>query len=163
MTEGVKVTISSAEWFRLKKAADAFEPALVRALRKRVKAAGEVGVAAVKAKLAEPSPTGGGDGKSRDALIAGTRLTLSFSQRSAGVRITTSPSKLDPEHKGFQKVYNKKSFRHPVYGNETTWVTQHGRPYFGAVLQSRALWQNSMEEISAALVDAVEAIGGKVK
>ena len=43
MAEGIQVVIDPAEWFRFKKQLDQFDPAITRALRKRIRNAGNVG------------------------------------------------------------------------------------------------------------------------
>lgn len=159
--EGFQVVIDPGEWFRLKRELDAFDPALARALRKRIKNAGQVAADEVKKTLRLPSPGGGDDsGEGRAALIAATRVTVSFSKRAAGAKVVTGSSKLPAEHKGLLNVYNKKNkFRHPVFGDRDTWVEQQGRPYFSASIY-RALDRAMIREIHAALDEAVKAIGG---
>lgn len=159
---GFSVTIDPTEWYRLKADLDKFDPALSRALRRRIKNAGQVAADEVKKTLREPSPAGGDDsGEGRAALIAATRVSVSFGNRTAGAKIVTSSSKLSAEHKGLLNVYNKASFRHPVYGNKDNWVAQSGRPYFGSVIQ-QVLNKEIIREIDAALDEAIVAIGGRV-
>lgn len=160
---GFQVVIDPAEWFRLKQELDRFDPALARALRRRIRNAGNVAADKVKETLRAPSP-GGGDnsGEGRAALIAATRVSVSFARRAAGAKITTGSGKLSAEHKGLLNVYNKASFRHPVYGNKHNWVQQAGRPYFGTVIQ-KAMNKEIIREVRAALDDSVKAIGGRGK
>lgn len=159
--QGFQVVIDPAEWFRFKQELDRFDPALAKALRKRIRNAGMIAAEQVKATLAMPSPGGGpDDGASRAALIAATRVSVSFAKRAAGAKITTGSSKLDAAHKGLLKVYNKKTFRHPVFGDRSNWVAQEGRPYFGTVIQ-KALDRALINEVQAALAEAAAAIGAK--
>ncbi len=159
---GYQVVIDPQEWYRLKKELDKFDPSLSRALRKRIRNAGVVAVDAVKEELAKSSPDNGSDsGEGREALAAATKVSVSFGKRSAGAKIVTSSRLLPDEHKGLLKVYNKESFRHPVFG-QPNWVTQKGRPYFGKPIQ-KAIDRELTKEIRAALDEAVKAIGGKGK
>lgn len=160
---GFAVTIDPQEWFRFKTELDRFDPALAKALRKRIKNAGMTAANEVKKTLAMSSPGGGvDDGASRAALIAATRVTVSFAKKSAGAKITTGSSKLAAEHKGLLNVYNMKTFRHPVFGDKEQWVQQEGRPYFGAVIQ-KALDESLVKEVRAALDEAAFAIGARGK
>jgi hypothetical protein len=157
---GVQVVIDPIEWMRFKRDLDKFDPAITRALRKRIRNAGNIGAEAVRKRLAEATPDGTPLGPGREALIAATRVTVSFGKRSAGTRIVTSASKLPPEHQGLLNVYNKTTFRHPVFGNENVWADQKGRPYFGDAIQE-VMGTAITNEIRAALDDAAKAIGGR--
>ena len=157
---GVQIVIDPAEWYRFKKELDNFDPAITRALRKRIRNAGNIAATAVKKALREATPDGTSMGPGRQALIDATKVSISFGKRSAGTRIVTSASKLPAEHKGLLNVYNKTAFRHPLFGNKDYWQNQRGRPYFGASIQ-KVMGTAITDEIRAALDDAVKAIGGK--
>lgn len=153
-----EITIDPKDWFRFKQQCDAYDKKLTSAVRKRIKNAGNIAVDRVKETLEKSPPSGGGSSVgSRAALIAGTKVSLSFAAKTAGVKITTSGSRLSAGHAGFEKVYNKASFRHPVYGSKA-WVSQSGRPYFGAVI-AKALDKEILEEMQAAIDDAFEVFG----
>lgn len=157
----VQVVIDPQEWYRLKKELDAFNPALTKALRKRIRAAGTTAAEEVKKTLALSSPAGGDNsGEGRAALAAATRVTVSFGRRSAGAKIITSASRLPAEHQGLLHVYNKTTFRHPVFGNRSAWVEQKGRPYFGTVIR-KMIDKEMTKEVEAALDDALKAIGAR--
>lgn len=157
------VTIDPQSWYDLNTELKAFDPALSRALRRRIKGLGEDAVDKVRETLREPSPdTGDDSGEGRAALSAGTRVTVSFARRTAGAKIVTSPSRLPAAHKGLAAVYNKARFRHPVFGNKGTYVTQSGRPYFGAVIMP-LFSKEIVKEMSAALDEGIRAIGGSVR
>lgn len=158
---GVQVVIDPQEWYRLKKELDSFDPELARALRKRIRNAGNLAKEEVQKTLRLPSPDGGDDsGEGRAALAAATRVSVSFGKKAAGAKIITSSSKLPAENRGLLHVYNKESFRHPVYGNENVWVAQKGRPYFGAVI-TRMIGKAIQAEVHKALDDAMKAIGAR--
>jgi len=154
----VEIVIDPKDWHRFAEQCRAYDKALYTATRKRIRNAGDTAKERVQEALAESPPSGGGSSVgSRAALIAGTKTSLSFASRSAGVKITTSGRGLPAGHAGFEKVYNKSSFRHPVYGSNA-WVTQSGRPYFGAVIQ-KALNKEILDEIQAAIDDAFDVFG----
>lgn len=155
--QGFQIVIDPTEWYRLKKQLDAFDPTLARALRARIKNAGTVAAESVKKKLGEQ-----GSGEGRQALIAATRATVSFGKRAAGTRIVTSANRLPAEHKGLLLVYNKTTFRHPLFGNRDYFYAQKGHPYFRKGIYE-VLDREVVDEIRAALDEAVVAIGGRGK
>lgn len=157
---GFSVTIDPQEWYRLKQELDRFDPALTRALRKRIRNAGNVAAEEVRRTLRLPSPDGGDNsGESRAALAAATRVAVSFGKKSAGAKITTGSSGLAEKHKGLLHVYNKTEFRHPVFGQDDVWVAQKGRPYFESAIK-KVIDRALVAEIDAALDEAVQAMGG---
>ena len=157
----MRVTIDPAEWHKAKQDLDQFDPALSRALRKRLREVGDRAVEKVKETLEMPSPDGGPDvGTGRAALASATRVSVSFAKRAAGVKITTSPSKLAAEHKGLLSVYNMRSFRHPVMGNRDNWVSQQGRPYFYKPI-GEVVDRDMVDQMQEALDDAMRAIGAR--
>lgn len=158
---GVQLVVNPAYLHRFKKDLDSYDTKLAKELRKRLRNAGNHAREEVIKSLRLPSPDGGpNDGQGRAALIAATRVAVSFSERTAGARIVTSASRLPPEHKGLLNVYNKSSVRHPVFGMDDVWVTQRGRPYFGTVIR-KAMNRRLLKEMEAALNDAARAIGGR--
>lgn len=163
---GFGVTIDPQQWHKFKQDLDRFDPELARALRRRIKKAGDVAVQRVKERLSEPLPTDGRySAGRRQTLAAATRVTVSFGRRQAGSRIVTSASGLDAAHKVLLNVYNKTSFRHPVYPggrprDKWSWASQEGRPYFGSAIME-AVDKELTAEIFAAVDDAAAAIGGK--
>lgn len=160
MPGGMDVRLDTHEWFALKAELTKFDPALTRALRLKIRASAEVAVEAVKAQLREPTPEGNPSGPGRDALIAGTRVSISFSRRSAGAKITTSGSRLPAGHAGLLKVYNLASFRHPVFGTDT-WVEEAGHPYFQKPIEE-SVGATLYRGINDALDEAIAAIGGRL-
>lgn len=158
---GMQIVIDPQEWYRLKQELDRFDPELARALRKRIRNAGNVAAEEVRRTLRLPSPDGGDDsGEGRAALAAATKVTVSFGKRSAGARIITGSTRLGEENKGLLHVYNKTSFRHPVFGQENVWVAQKGRPYFEASIRKVAN-RAVLNEVKLALDDAMKAIGAR--
>jgi hypothetical protein len=154
------VTVNTTELARFKVIADRFDKSVTRGVRKSIRKIGEGATTGVKKTLRLPAPSDGEGGPgSREALAGGTRVTVSFSQRSAGAKIVTSGARL--AHKGFAAAYDMPSFRHPVYGNKSAWVNQEGRPYFGSVITEYLDGPKAKKELEAVLDDAVKAIGGR--
>ena len=154
-----EVYIDPKDWNRFAAQCRAYDKALYAATRKRIRNAGDIAKERVQAALAESPPSGGGSSVgSRAALSAATKTSLSFAAKTAGVKITTSGRGLPDGHAGFEKVYNKASFRHPVYGGNA-WVSQVGRPYFGVEI-AKALDKEILDEIQAAIDDAFDVFGG---
>jgi hypothetical protein len=158
--QGIELTIDPQEWYRFKQKIDAIDPELARALRRRIRNAGNIAALAVKAALAEPTPGGTplGSEAGRQALIQATRVSVSFGKAAAGARIMTTSARLPQVQKGLLKVYNKTSFRHPVFGDRNVWVTQEGHPYFGAAIY-KVINRAILDEIRNAFADAAAAAG----
>jgi hypothetical protein len=153
------VVIDPKAWHQLAGELKAYDKKLYAAMRKRIREAGNIAVEKVRDELAKSPPSGGGSSiGGRAALAAGTKASLSFAARAAGVKITTSSRNLPAEHKGLLGSYNKKSWRHPVHGGDA-WVSQEGRPYFGKVI-GRALNKEILDEIQAAIDDSFAAMKG---
>ena len=153
----VEVVIDPKVWNRLADDLKSYDKKLYAAMRKRIRNAGNIAVEKVRDELDKPAPSGGGSSVGgRAALAAGTKASLSFAARTAGVKITTSSSRLPAEHKGLLGSYNKPNWRHPVYGGNA-WVSQEGRPYFGKVI-GKALTKEILDEIQSAIDDSFDAI-----
>ena len=155
---GIALQLDSAEWYRISKELRAYDPALLTALRKRLRSAGDFAVERIKANLGLPSPDGGPDtGEMRDILARATRVSISFSQRQAGVKITTSGRGLPEQHRALLKVYNKTDFRHPVFGDTDNWVDQRGRTYFTEAFEGELI-RLAQQEVTDAMNDALAAV-----
>lgn len=138
----------------------AFEPVLYRGMRKQLREIGQQATEDIKAELGKSSPDGGPDtGRNRSLLAAATRVSISFGARSAGAKITTSPSKLPAEHKSLLSVYNMREFRHPVFGDRDTWETQQGRPYFYGPVKKNL--RDVSDRMGDAIEQAMRAIGAR--
>jgi hypothetical protein len=145
-------------------------------LRKNIRQAAKVAAEDVKREVQKPPPNDApGTAGSRDAIAAGisVRINTGASSKSQGVAIVGSSKALPGPRKAMLRLYNKESWRHPVFahsarsgglrgllgGRERVWVTQQGRPYFGAVLTKhtddvqRAI-QAAVDEANAALLRA---------
>ncbi|MCC2030614.1 hypothetical protein [Microbacterium allomyrinae] len=64
----------------------------------------------------------------RDGIKAGLRTRVVTGKTRQGIEIKTTGPKVD----GFNqaKVWNKRRFRHPVFGNKEKWADQKGQPYY---------------------------------
>lgn len=92
------------------------------------------------------------------ALVAkGIRFRVGTGKTGGTGAFVSSSSALPAERKAMARALNKKSFRHPVFGDSNHWVTQTGRPYFGSVIlgNTDALYQ----AIEKALDEAATALG----
>jgi hypothetical protein len=135
----VEIQLDPVTFRRLMRDVKEFDPAMSRALRKRLRLAGESAVREVRSTIKEDTPEGTPfkPGGVRDGLAAGTKVSILAGKRMAGVRITTTGARLTAAHKAMVKAYNRQSFRHPVGGNRDVWVSQEGRPYFGSILRDK--------------------------
>lgn len=161
----VVVRIDPAELNRLKSDLDAADKGLTRDLRKRIKAAGQIAVDAIRDELDVPPPRGEPDPSGfREALQAGTTTAISFSAKTAGVKIRTSSAKLPANEKDLFAAYNRKrGYRVPLFGDKSRLTIQFGRPYFGAAVFKDSTLVRINEEILKAIDVAVDAIGGRFR
>lgn len=134
---------------------------ILTSLRREVKTLGAGMLGESKKTLQLPPPDDSPEWSvgARDAIAAGLRTQLSFGKSNAGVRFVASPSRLPAESRGFLAAYNKKSFRHPVYG-QNTYVTQQGRPYFGSVILKH-LNKDGAKQMLRVIDDAFKAVGAR--
>ena len=177
------IVINHSDWDRVRENLNNFPPTFKRDLRRNIKIAAEAATQSVRDTLALPSPGGGPDDTGgRAALIAATRVSISFRNASVNASVVTSSSRLKDAHKGLLKVYNMESFRHPVFETNAhagsrkeaaktsgkrvkalasaAWVTQEGRPYFGKVI-SAEMRKTAVVSIREALQAAMLATGAK--
>ncbi len=82
--------------------------------------------------------------------------------RTAGPRVVLSVTKSeDKPHHGealaFEHEGKPGSFRHPVYGHRSTWVSQQARPWLTPTIEARFDW--AYTEIGRAVEDAFRAAG----
>jgi hypothetical protein len=177
------IVIDHSDWSRVQENLKQFAPTFKRELRRNIKVASESAAQKVRETLALPSPGGGPDNTGgRAALIAATRVSVSFRAASVSAAVVTSSSRLPDKHKGLLKVYNMASFRHPVFESGShavrrkstgktdgkrvkallapEWVEQKGRPYFGKILTG-ALRETAVIAIRLALQEAISATGAK--
>lgn len=154
------IIIRAPEFARLKTDADQFDRAIIRSLRRRIKAIAKVGVDAAREELLkDPVNNQPGSVGSREQAAAGIRTVVSFSARGGGVKITATNARMDPKHKGFVAAYETSALRHPVFGNPDVEVEQPTRGWFGRPI-AEALPDRGAKEIMAAVDDAVQAMGG---
>lgn len=125
---GVELIIKGGEDFealsRRLKGNKKVKAELTRAMR----AAAKPTIEAIRRRILEiPSKS---EGPTRSQIARGVKVRQSSSSRSAGVRIRVDSSSVDPAHAAMTRALNKSSWRHPVFGDTTTWVTQPGYEYF---------------------------------
>lgn len=135
---------------------------VLTSLRREVKTLGSGMLEGSRKTLLMPPPNDSPEWSvgAREAISAGMRTQLSFGKSNAGVKFVASPSRLDPEHKGFLAAYNQKSIRHPVFGNRSVFVQQQGRPYFGSVIL-QYLNKNDVKQMLRVIDDAFRAVGAR--
>ncbi len=103
------------------------------------------GIEVTRRQYTKSVTTSGSRGNSRggrQAIKDKLKVAIQTGRRS-GIRIRGAGD-------GFAKAYNTKRFRHPVFGDRSTWVEQAGRPYFGEVITDRR------NELAQAIVDALD-------
>jgi hypothetical protein len=157
--DGLEIRLDPASFGRLMRAARAYDAELAKAVRKRLRVAANEGVKDVKQRLlSRPFHT---DAGLAAGLAAGTRVSIKTGIKTGGVSIVTTGSRLPAGKQAMVRAYDKPSFRHPVFGNRDVWVTQAGRPYFGAVLDERKPAMRAAVE--QALADAAATLEGATR
>ena len=69
----------------------------------------------------------------RDLLAKATRVEARLTGKQAGVRVRTDGRRMPDQMKslpGYAEGIRRRPWRHPVYGNRDTWVTQQPFPRF---------------------------------
>ena len=91
--------------------------------------------AAHRAKQAAKAVAGAG---LRESIANATSGSISTGSRATGVSVTwkVRAAKMPNSQRKLAKAFNSaKGWRHPIFGNREDWVTQHGSPYFDAVIK----------------------------
>jgi hypothetical protein len=156
------VYVDGAQLRKLQQDLRKFEPKALTTLRREVKRISKVAQDAVKEAVMQPPPSGDRvpGSVAREAVASGVSVKLSFGKRSAGVQLIASGKNLSPEHVGFLAAYNENQWDHPVFRRGK--VTQHGAPYFGAVIKPIAD-DEMLGALAAAFDKAAQSIGAKVR
>lgn len=136
------------------RALKAFEPALATATRRNLRRAGDAAIADMKSTVA--SGPGSGSVGIKSGISKGLKTAVATGKRRQGVRITGTAANLPEGRKPMLRLYNKASFRHPVFGSRDSWVVQRGRPYFGSVIKRHE--DDMVEAVMQALEDAYETM-----
>lgn len=104
-----------------------------RAIRKGIRL--EVKKAAEDVKREVLAGPGSGRVGIRRGIAAGLASRIDTGKSPRIVRIAASSKNLPEDRKKMLRLYNKKSWRHPVFGNrDAAWEVQQGNPYFRDVL-----------------------------
>lgn len=157
---GMDFRVDTSEWNKLYADLKEFDPKLRVALRREIKAIGEIGAEAVRKALSQPTPEGNPDGPVRDALKAATKVRVSFSAKSAGVKIVTSGGGLPAGSSPMLHAYNSMAWRHPVFGDRSNWVTEQGHPFFEKPIEE-VVGPAMYTRIGDALDEAIRALEGR--
>ncbi len=146
--DGLRLEVAPSEFKALVKQVKDFDPKLATNLRREMRAAGKDAIADMRSAL--------GSGPLGQRIGKGIVTKVETGKNRQGVKIESTGRGLpDP---GFARVYNKPSFRHPVFGNRDVWVQQDGRPYFGRTLRQHE--SKVRDRVQDALNKAVAAMGG---
>ncbi len=156
-----------------------FDPALAKQVRKQMVSSGNAAIAAMAAILDEDaggvvtskSHKFGTDRRGRTHLVVdkinsraatrsrstgareeikrGLKLKVTTGKARTSVRLTTTSGAL-------RKAMNKKSWRHPVFNDPSTWVEQPGDQYFNRAVYSEAKnLRNAVEDAVQLALDAI--------
>lgn len=124
-----------------------FSPALATTTRRNLRRVGDEMVRDMRARI-----MAGGGGKTSQAVARGIRTRVFTGARKQGVQISAAgPAPMS-------RLLNKSSWRHPVFGRRSMWVTQQGRPFFGVSIRGREA--ELREAVLDALDEALKAMRG---
>lgn len=157
----------ATEFAHVFRMAKEFDKELVKRIRRNIRDAAKPAVDDVKREVQKPPPGGGRRsakvrtvkrGKEsttnlRAALAAGTSLKITARARGGTVTITTDARRLPENRRAMVRAYNKRSFRHPLFGDTEHWYAQQGNPYFGPVILRHE--DRLREAVEAALAEAI--------
>lgn len=85
-----------------------------------------------------------------------TRIALRLSGNRAGVRIVTNVRRA-PHARAFENGGRDGSFRRPVFGNRSTWVSQKAQPYLWPAVRDTK--DDVVKEIDQAVVTVAKRAG----
>lgn len=143
------------------------DAAVSRNVRRNIRQAAKVAAEDVKSEVRKPPPNDApGTAGSREAIAGGIGVRVNTGEKGTrqGVSIVGSSKNLSSGRKAMLRLYNKTSWRHPVFAQtkrasgirglfgarDKVWVTQQGRPFFGAVLEKHT------DDFQRAIVAAVD-------
>lgn len=93
----------------------------------------------------------------REGIAAASGASVSVNDKKTSLGFRVRASAMPPSQRKLPRRWNsEKGWRHPVYGNRDTWVSQRGHPYFHTVIRAR------QDEITGAVVDAVKQAADKI-
>lgn len=141
--KAVDVSVDAADFARLLGRTSQLDPALKKALRKRVREAGVEAANASKDEV-QKAPLQRGKRPKDRGLRAGiargikVQIAASANSKRVGVVIKSSGSGLPEVQKKLVRRWNRSGgFRHPLFGDKDHWYPQKGRPYWGSVLSKK--------------------------
>lgn len=105
-----------------------FDKAQARFLRRNIRDAAKSVMGFIRSEVL--GGTYSADVGMRSGIARGLKVQVSTSQSRPGVTIVASSSSMPAGKASMVKAWQKKSFRHPVFGNTDAWATQTGHPYF---------------------------------
>jgi hypothetical protein len=94
----------------------------------------------------------------RSLLASATRLEVRTTGRRAGARIRVAGDKMPSAMRALPQMWEgEKRWRHPVFGDATTWVGQASRPTFYAAVQpSEAQARAEIERVVGRIIHRIE-------
>ena len=159
MSEDVRVVLDPRSLSTTLRSIKEFSPALATATRRRLRAAGEGIVKDMRSAVTSGRLGGAGPSSGmRQGVAAGLKVAVVAGQTRQGINIVAVSDKMPAGKAAMVKAWNSKSFRHPVFGDRSTFVSQAGRPYFGSVIASKK--DDMAQAIQLALNDALREING---
>ncbi len=147
---GGEYRIDAREFSALLRNVKAFDNKLAKAIRKELREAAKPAIADVRSEV-RSLPTKGRSSGVRDAVAAGVGLRVSTAVKGGAVTITASSRRLPAKHKAMNRLLNKRSWRHPVFGDRNTWAVQTSTPYFQPTIARHT------GELRAAVVRAIDS------
>lgn len=155
--QGIQVTTS--DFYMVAQAAKRADKDLAANMRREVKGLAQPMVQAIRSEIGRIPSSGRYRTGIRTGLQRGTTVrVLTGSPKTAGLVVQTSAKHLPAEKAALARAFNLAEFTHPVRRSGIR-VTQHGRPYFGAVINLyradlRAGLRKAVDETALAIARA---------
>lgn len=118
-------------------------PEIRKELRKPLRAAGMKALTAARA-----------DASWSTRIPAATRLSVSFAKKRPGVALVVNKTRA-PHARAYEHLGSAGTFRHPLFGDRKTWVTQRAKPFLFPAAKA------VFEQMDADIAQAVDAVARK--
>lgn len=151
----IEARIEPGSLRKLLRASRTWDAASRREMRKGLRLAAAQGAEAAKASVLGPPPGGRVRHSTglRKGLASGVRVSIRGGRETGGtvtgegVRVTTTSARLPDDKAPMVKAYMAREFRHPVFGQPDTYVSQRGKNWFyGPLFRGRVTYQKAVVE-----------------
>lgn len=145
MAEGIEFDIDAPDFRTLIQQVREVEPRLATGMRREFRRSGDSIISRQRAEL--------GDGETRSQIAAGLRTRITAGRTRQSISIASSGPRVGGA--SLAKVFERKTFRHPVFGTGE-WVDQDGHPYFNK--PAREGYDDMRDRLAEVVDDTIRSI-----